>query len=232
MRFLKGLPFRVFAIGIVFSSAIAAFAQTENVVYRFKGGADGSMPYGGLTYKNGSLYGTTAGGGTFNAGTVFQLIPPTTAGVPWTKTILYNFTGLDDGGGPLGALISDDAGNLYGTTTLGGVNATETLGGVVFELSPPATPGGSWTETVLHSFPANSSDGGAPAGDLVFDQAGNLYGVTSAGGTESALSCGSNGCGTVYQLQPPTAPAGAWTESVLYSFHSSGSSDGSNPGKI
>src|SRR5919109_4004808 len=106
-------------------TAALAYAQTENVIYRFKGGSDGAAPFGSLTYVNGSFYGTTAGGGTFGPGTVFQLMPPATSGGAWTKTVIYNFTGLDDGGGPNSALIADTAGNLYGTTGGGGVNQTE-----------------------------------------------------------------------------------------------------------
>ena len=210
-------------------TAALAFAQSENVIYRFKGGSDGVSPFGALTYVNGTFFGTTAGGGSFGRGTVFQLTPPAVSGGGWTETVIYNFTGLDDGAGPDSALIADASGNLYGTTAAGGVNQTEVLGGVVFELSPPSSSGGTWTETVLHAFPASSGDGGSPAGDLTFDAAGNIYGVTAGGGTESALGCGSAGCGTVYQLKPPTAPGGSWTEAVLYNFLSSGSNDGFDP---
>jgi len=83
----------------------------------------------------------------------------------------------------------------------------------VFELSPPATSGGSWTESILHSF--SGADGEVPLAGLIMDtdstgQLLHLYGTTNAGGTQ--------GWGTVYKLTPPSASGGSWTESVLYSF--------------
>jgi uncharacterized repeat protein (TIGR03803 family) len=110
-------------------------------------------------------------------------------------------------------LSQDKAGNLYGTTLVGGVNDL----GRFNQLSPPATEGGTWTETVIFSF--SGSDGTLPFGRLQFDQNGLLYGTTSGGGDLQA--------GTVFQLTPPAEPGTSWIESVLYSF--SGGRDGGSP---
>jgi uncharacterized repeat protein (TIGR03803 family) len=152
----------------------------------------------------GLLYGTTLYGGAANYGTVFSLQPPATACkaalCPWKETILYSFTGGADGAYPMyGDLIFDQAGNIYGTTEQGGSAA----GGVVFKLT---RSGSSWTESVLWSF-NGYSDGGAPYAGVIFDNAGNLHGTTSFGG--------SDGYGTIYELSPTQS---GWSETTLYSF--------------
>jgi uncharacterized repeat protein (TIGR03803 family) len=118
-----------------------------------------------------------------------------------------------DGLAPYGRLISDAAGNLYGTTTDGGFS----FDGIVFELTKLGG-GAGWSETILYNF-ADGGDGFEPYGGLIFDSAGNLYGTTYRGGTSDD--------GTVYQLTPPTQQGGAWTETILYSF--SGGADGNGP---
>jgi hypothetical protein len=107
--------------------------------------------------------------------------------------------------------------------------------GTVFELSPPAQPGGSWTETVLYSFP-DAEHGYLPRGDLVFDTVGNLYGATEfGGGSGSGATCDAfyAYCGAIFELSPPQQPGGAWTEQVLHGFAGAEaydtSDDGSNP---
>jgi len=176
---------------------------------------DGASPYSGVVFgPDGNLYGTTTIGGAYNAGTVFQLSP---SGTTWTETTLYNFTGNTDGGSPYATVAFDSAGNLYGTAQQGGTAATP--GGVVFELSPPASPGGSWTQQTLYSF-GNLGDGSGPYTGVLFDPLGNLYGTTYNGGA--------SGLGTVYELSPPAIAGGAWTETVLHSF--GGAPDGSYPG--
>ncbi|MGO9123711.1 MAG: choice-of-anchor tandem repeat GloVer-containing protein [Terriglobales bacterium] len=209
-------------IAMLLASGVWAAAQLEEVVYSFgtKAG-DGVGPYGGLIADAaGNLYGTTVNGGAGGFGTVYELSPPV-GKLPWSEAVLYSFTGNEDGEYPWGTLVFDAAGNLYGTASQGG-NASCTLGGcgTIFELSPPALPGGSWTETTLHAF-GGGSDGIYPNGGVVFDTAGNLYGSTRAGGAPC-------GCGTVLELSPPTAPGGAWTEAVLYSF-TGGFEDGAFP---
>ena len=177
-------------------------------------GADGVCPEAGLIFDAaGNLYGTTVGGGTYNAGTVFELTPA--GGGVWTEKVLHSFVGnSSDGWWPSDGLIFDAAGNLYGTTTTGGTSVYSCTGGcgTVFELSPAAD--GSWTERVLYNF-GGPPDGAVPHDGLIFDAAGNLYGTTYAGG---AYSCGqyANGCGTVFELSP--IGDGNWAESVLWSF--------------
>jgi hypothetical protein len=140
-----------------------------------------------------------------------------------TETVLHTFTGGQDGFAPSPFLVSDAAGNLYGTTYGGGVNQGGTCFdgcGVVFKLSPNST--GGWTESVLYNF-KGGSDGQAPEG-VVFDAAGNLYGTTGGGGN---MTCdgGSFTCGTVFKLTHNSN--GTWSESILYAFN--GSTDGGAP---
>lgn len=158
--------------------------------------------------SRGNLYGTTSNGGTQGAGTVFQLTPM--EGGAWSETVLYNFCSQPNcanGAGPDAGLISDKAGNLYGTNS----NCGSAVAGNVFELSPPAVPGGAWTETVLYTFGGiKGNDGCFPVGKLVFDASGNLYGTTSGCGA------GANPDGSVFELTP--SGDGTWEETILYSF--------------
>ena len=170
---------------------------TETVLYSFcaqTNCTDGELPSPGLIFDAaGDLYGTTADGGTFGVGTVFELTP--TAGGGWTEQALHSFNNNGtDGYWPYASLIFDAAGNLYGTTGSGGTNDY----GTGFELTPAA--GGSWTENVLHSFNNNGADGFNPGAGLILDAAGNLYGTTTSGGTGS--NCVWEGCGTVFELTP------------------------------
>lgn len=161
----------------------------ETILYSFSGTPDGSDPYAGLIRDSaGNLYGTTPSGGSSYYGTVFELTPS------GTETILYNFTGGADGGFPESGVIRDSAGNLYGTTEIGGASGL----GTVFKV----TAGG--TETVLYSF-GGGTDGQNPAyGSLVRDKAGNLYGTTPSGGA--------NDFGTVFKVDT------TGKETILHSF--------------
>jgi uncharacterized repeat protein (TIGR03803 family) len=196
---------------------------TETVLYRFTGGSDGYGPIGGVIYSGGVLYGTTDEGGTSGRGTVFKLAPPTSPGGAWTETVLYSFgnNGGNDGASPFSSLVIDKNGVLYGTTYVGGSSDL----GTVYGLAPPASPSGSWTETVIHSF-VGSPDGQYPLAALLIGENGTLYGSTSYGG-RSAASCGPYDCGTIFKLTPPTSPGGAWIETILYGFM--GGRDGGNP---
>jgi hypothetical protein len=148
------------------------------------------------------------------------------ASAEWKENVLYSFQGgPTDGALPVGKMVFDSKGNLYGATTQGGGECPPAQCGAVFELTPPAKNGDPWTETVLHIFKGiyngNPLDGNVPAGGLVIDSAGNLYGTTGYGGTGSCVLSGTKvGCGTVYELSPPTQQGGTWTETVLYSFQS------------
>jgi len=178
--------------------------QQDMVMHSFGTGKDGQNPFGSLISDSaGDLYGTTSADGLYSMGTVFEVLPN------GTETMLYSFGSGNDGQTPLGNLIFDSAGNLYGTTSAGGMYGN----GTVFELAPDGT------ETVLYSFGNISNDGQNPSAGLVFDSSGNLYGTT--------LNGGSNGGGTAFELSPPNG-AGGWTETGMYSF-GSGSNDGLNP---
>ncbi len=182
-------------------------------LYTFGPPPDGQSPLG-LTAANGVLYGTTFSGGANNRGTVFQLQPPAAATRAWIQTVLYSFGADPDGASPLAQPTAGANGALYGTTEGGG-----TVGfGTVFELQPPAVPGGTWTETVLHSF-GGFNDGAFPYTGVVTDPHGVLYGTASGGGTFDS--------GLLFKLEPPSAPGGTWTETVLYSF--GGPNDGATP---
>ena len=202
-------------------------AWTYTVLYNFSGPPDGLFPEAGLIFDNaGNLYGTTAGGGTANAGTVFELVPPLSPGGTWTESLLHSFTpDSGDGSNPETELTWDRSGNLIGVTLAGGINSgspCEGFGdcGTVFELSPPSTPGGAWTETILHNF--NLAEGADPSGTPVVAADGVLYGTTDNGGPRRR--------GVVYMLHPPLVKTGGWTYHVLHNFHPAvGSVEGSSP---
>jgi hypothetical protein len=225
---------------LVLAFVLSASAEwKEKVLYSFQGGTDGSTPAGGVVFdKAGNLYGATSDGGAAcplpGCGVAFQLASPAKQGEPWIETVLHIFTGNGNGDGatPAGGLSIDGAGNLYGTTGYGGTGNCVLLGsktgcGVVYELIPPKSKGGQWTEKILYSF-QGGKDGDFPAGNLTFDKAGNLYGATQYGGGFG--SCNApyfQNCGVVFKLSPPAKKGGKWTEKVLYSFKSG--TDGANP---
>jgi uncharacterized repeat protein (TIGR03803 family) len=195
-------------VGVVFRLSKSSSGWTETVLHNFGSGSDGQYPSGGLVFDPAeNLYGTTQGGGSYgngteySGGTAYQLSP--TSSGEWTETVLHSFGNGTDGLSPRASLILDKAGNLYGTTIKGGAKSD----GTIFELS---ASGGSWSETILHSFdPFNGQDGWYPVAGLVFDTAGNLYGTTSFGGA---------GGGTIFELSPQTG--GTWSLAVLYGFYS------------
>ncbi|MGD0364586.1 MAG: choice-of-anchor tandem repeat GloVer-containing protein [Bryobacteraceae bacterium] len=190
--------------------AVAGGIWIGGTIYDFKGGDDGCNSVAPLTEGPGVFYGTTnfGGGGACavysseGCGTVFQLTAPATPGGAWTETVIYSFTALnDDGAYPTAGLVLGKNGVLYGTTSYGGSAATglgcyywgATGCGTVFQLTPPPTQGGAWTETILHSFTGENGDGAGP-GQLVLGPAGILYGTTSSGG--------SSGYGIVFAVTP------------------------------
>ena len=213
-----------FGLGTVTMFAGRASAS-DRVIYNFTGGNDGIGSNDLIADRAGNLYGTTFnGGGSAGAGTVYKLSPPAQPGGAWTETILYSFsyTQLGNGIGPLAGLAMDSAGNLYGTTWLGGPQAA----GVAFELSPPVVKGETWTYSLLYGF------GGAalssPEAPLVLDKAGNLYGTTASGGTGGCAG----GCGGVFKLAPPSQPGGTWTETDVFDFSGSFESGGGTSGGL
>jgi hypothetical protein len=199
--------------------ALVHFSQAktpEKVIYSFPSGG-GITAVGTLTLDEaGNLYGVVAGIGN---GAVFELTPA--KGGRWTETNIYNFTGGSDGSAPSGGVIFDAAGNLYGVATTGG-NGCSGGCGTVYELTPGEN--GQWTVSVLYSF-TGGTDGGYPAGTLVFDPGGSLYGGTETGGDLSCTVTGHNGCGAIFELSP--GENGQWTEKVVHAFkaHSDGAEE-------
>ncbi len=197
-----------YGCGTVFQLAPGVTGKwTEKVLHSFNNnGQDGYYTQASLVFDPaGNLYGTTVGGGDHlnscgGCGTVFQLTP--SANGKWTETVLYDFTGGQDGESPVAGLVFDATGNLYGTSGFG----------VVFRLS--RGEGGKWAETTLYSLGAYTYP------SLVFDAVGNLYGTTLRNGVHAK--------GTVFQLT--AGENGTWTENALYSFCSSQScTDGAWP---
>lgn len=182
-------------------------AGNEFILHEFSGKNDGGYGSPGLVQDAaGNLYGATSAGGKSSCGgrgcgTVFKLDPT------GKETVLYNFTGEDDGASPNGNLILDGAGNLYGTAYW----APYGYGGAVFKVDQ------SGNETVLHEF-SGLPDGEFPIGGLWRDQHGNLFGTTSGGGGGACLA---EGCGTVFKVNRKGK------EIILYRFL--GSPDGAAP---
>jgi len=174
-----------------------------HLLYSFRGGTDGAKPYAGVIRDAaGNLYGTTNRGGTADAGVVYKLDPS------GHETVLYSFTNGADGGYPRAGVIADSAGNLYGTTTVGGVAGDCNVRGcgVVYKLDPAGH------ETVLYGF-VGGTGGASPEAGVIADASGNLYGTTVSGGAF--------GHGVVYKLDP------SGHETVLYTFMGKG--DGASP---
>ncbi len=188
--------------------AVQGGPWSETVLYRFGGESDGLNPMSALTLDaHGNLYGTTYGGGALGGGTVFELTPPSVQNGAWTKSIIHNFTytSKQDGAVPLGTLIFDSAGNLYGATEFGGNPCSyddSPYGcGTVFELAPPATGSGAWTESILHRFGAQGPWPRWPGAGVILDNQGNLLGTTLYGGDLDCTGEKSDGCGTIFQIQ-------------------------------
>jgi uncharacterized repeat protein (TIGR03803 family) len=179
--------------GCVFKISLSG---EESLVYSFAGGADGADPAGKLLLgSDGNLYGTTLGGGKFGLGTVYRLT------LKGSESVLYSFgSQKNDGMIPFGGLVQTADGNFYGTTSAGGAAA----GGTVFQM----TPAGAMT--VLHAFTSfSANDGSSPIGSLTLGTDGNLYGMTTAGGSHAVRY---GGGGTAFMITPQG------NETVLFSF--------------
>jgi len=184
--------------GVAFELSPSANQWKEKVLYSFGVTSDDlQAPQGAVSFDtSGNLYGTASSGGAYLVqGGIFEL---KRSGSRWKEIAIYGFTGGPDGGDPMGNLVWDPVGNLYGTTFSGGHGF-----GLVFELSPSSD--GTWTESVLYTF-ARANDGCCPTSGVIRDPAGNLYGTSP----ES-----SGGSGTVYEL---TSSMGNWSFSLLHTF--------------
>ena len=175
-----------YGAGVVFELTPTAVGEWDfRTLYSFHGQPDGSFPYGALLHAaSGKFYGTTYYGGGNGIGAVYELTPRPAG--EWGERVIYSFQNGSDGNSPISNLVRDAGGNLYGTTSEGGLGS-----GTIFKLSPAG--GGQWTETVVHSF-AGPPDGGFSYNGMVVDPFGNFYGATVHGGTAD------DGC--VYQFTP------------------------------
>jgi len=189
----------------VFYKLVPGTPWTETILHNFAvATGDGASPDGDLLLAGGNIYGTTASGGASGYGTVYEM--KNTMGT-WSESVLYSFAGgPTDGRSPYSGVILS-GGVLYGATFYGGANGD----GTTYSL----TPGSPWTEDVLSSFGASSSDGTNPHSALLDAGGGVYYGTTYYGGSGSS--------GTVYELQSGSP----WTETPIYTF--TGGADGSNP---
>lgn len=213
--------------GVVFSLTPLGSNWSLVPIYNFQGGLDGAQPFAAIAIgPDGALYGTTENGGNYacnglGCGTVYTLHPSATicrtvSCAAWKETLLVQFQGGVDGGDPYGALIFDQAGNIYGTTQVGGTSQECLPAGIgcgtVYSLTHN---GSSWTKTVLWSF-GQAVQGKEPFNGLVMDKSGNLYGTTFIGGQPEE--------GTVFQLTPGQF---GWMENDIYTFQ--GGNDGGLP---
>jgi hypothetical protein len=211
--------------GTVFElSPTSSGEWNETILHTFTGGSDGGNPLGSLTFDaHGNLFGTTAAGGvvsticTAGCGTVFEL-SLTSGG--WTFNTIYNFN-YSHGVEPVGSLVIDASGNLFGATYGGAKEFSYCPGGcgVVFELSPTAS---GWKQSLLHSF--SGPDGANVQGGLTLDASGNIFGTTTTGGNPRCTEGFTVGCGVVFELSP--ASGGHWIYDHLYVFQGY---DGYNP---
>jgi uncharacterized repeat protein (TIGR03803 family) len=154
-------------------------AGSYSVIWSFGGTGDGRNPFAALIVdSHGSLYGTTEYGGAHGVGTVFEL---SRSGSTWSEKVVYSFNtpATQDGRNPLGRMLIDSGGHLYGTTLLGGAHNL----GTVFKLS---RSGGTWSETRLHDFAGSPADGYGPYAGLVMGSGGFLYGTTYHGGANNS----------------------------------------------
>ena len=203
---------QVLAAALMFAGAAMAAGQTENVLHAFQAGADGYYPeiYPLVLDAAGNVYGTTTYGGGGNCtfgvytgcGMIYQLTPPAQTGGAWTENIIWQFQGGSDGAIPGGLLLR--GGKLFGTAGTGGSGACSGGCGYLFELTPPAATGGSWTKTPVYDFPTADTACGVTA----FDAAGGLYGVGPSSNTN----------GSICELIPPRSKGGSWTGRTLYVF--------------
>jgi uncharacterized repeat protein (TIGR03803 family) len=203
---------QVLVTALTLASAALAAGQTESILHVFQAGNDGYFPesYPVVLDRAGNVYGTTSYGGggncTFNVytgcGMIYQLTPPSQSGGAWTGNIIWQFQGGADGAIPGGLLLRK--GKLYGGAGTGGSGNCSGGCGYLFELTPPAAAGGSWTKTPLYDFPSLEKECGITA----YDSDGTYYGVGPS----------KNGNGSVCQLTPPRVIGGSWTERTLYVF--------------
>jgi uncharacterized repeat protein (TIGR03803 family) len=175
--------------GLAYGLTSSNGAWSPTVLYNFSSENDGGSPNAGLVSDSeGNLYGATGSGGTGGGGTIFELSP---MGLQWAFDVLYSF---EFPAHPFATLTMDNAGNLYGATNDGGRFAH----GNIFKLT---RSGDTWTYASLYDF-TGGGDGNQPSGSVALDTAGNIYGTTVSGGSETGDCMVTHGCGVVWQLKP------------------------------
>jgi len=177
-------------------------------------GANGASPAGGLVMdKSGALYGTNSAGSNLGQlwGTVFKLSPPVNGATKWRFEKLWTLRANREGADSDAGLVIDDAGALYGTTSLAGAGHGEGWG-TVFKLSPPAQQGGTWSFARLCFFPQNEVAGGQPIAPLYLGAGGALYGTAFSGGRHVGSQ------GDAFMLTPPQNGGTKWTRTVIARF--------------
>jgi uncharacterized repeat protein (TIGR03803 family) len=209
-RFILGRTIAFTTVAVVLAS-VAGAEHRYTVLHSFQD-KPAAIPFAALvTDSAGNLYGTAAESaadscGSQGCGAVFKLtLEPRNK---WKYSVIHRFTG-PDGNTPLGSLIFDGSGNLFGTTSGGGAHGL----GTVFELSPSKS---GWKESVLYSFAAPDGDADSPQGGLIFDDEGNLYGTAEGG---------AYGNGAVFQLK---RSGGTWHEALIYNFTGGGDGAGAD----
>ena len=192
-----------FGGGTVWQLSPSGSSWTHTVLYSFRGGADGGEPYKGVTLDaQGNLYGTCVTGGAGSCeggcGVAYKL---TNSGGTWAFSVIYAFTGGDDGSGPGARVTIDHQGNVYGMTPIGGADGL----GTIYQLHPNAN--GSYALKVIHTFTGGADGATGSAGKMVLRN-GHLYGAATVGGL--------NGSGTAFALTP--TQSGEWDFKTIYSF--------------
>jgi uncharacterized repeat protein (TIGR03803 family) len=211
---LGGGFFAVIVAAMMTAAGAADTAHAQSTLYVLKrfAGANGATPQSPLLPgASGALYGTTANGGKFGSGLVFELMPPGRGQTLWTERPLYDFCatpGCMGGTVPLAGLTPDGAGGFFGTTSVSGGHGW----GTVFQLHRPRSATSGWSLTVVYSFCAETScsDGAGPAAAVVRGPGGVLYGTTYSGGAKDY--------GAVFSLTPPAKGQTTWSYAVIHDF--------------
>jgi len=216
--------------GTIFKLAQIHGRYSESVLFSFQDDAQGGSPSGALVMDaSGALYGATIRGGDaavcvmygFYCGTVFKLTP---TGSRYALSTLHTFAGGGDGAGPMGGVVFDATGDLFGTTYYGGQSASHcgsTGCGVVFELAPNGTV---YEERVVHTF-QGGSDVSLPSAPLAVGDSGSIFGTTEFGGTSKCSRLHENHCGVVFDV----TPAGKGYETRVAHRFGDGAHDGGVP---
>lgn len=196
------------------STANGTWTASALWTFRYPNNSQALAPSGYLIAgAKGKLYGTLFGGFDVKA-RVFELTPPSSAGKAWTYKTVYTFpTKKPDGSQINGPIAVGRFGEIYGTTDDGGASGM----GEIFKLSPPASGNGLWTKT--GSDAPFAALGDYPSGGAVLTSDGGLYSFVEYGGSQR--------CGTIIRITPPSGSGGVWQSTIMHQFL--GGKDGGTP---